>query len=153
MRHAILAVALFGWLLPAAARAEHVKIDVKVVEASHQGSAIDPKLHHLENELRHLGVSFTSYKLVSDVAPILEDTGATDVALPDGKTLKLSLEGVDKVSPDKAKVKMHLAIPGVLEQGYTTSGRGGRYTLVAFSRDHGKPSESQVIVVITHTVL
>lgn len=150
MKPMILALALFGWVMPGAAGAEKVKLDVKVVEASHQGNAIDPKLHHLETDLKHLGVSFTNYKLISDAAPVVEDKGATDVALPEGKTLHLTVEGVEKAA-DKTKLKMHLAIPGVLEQGYSTSGRGGRYTLVAFSRDHGKPSESQVIVVITHS--
>ncbi|MBS2029921.1 MAG: hypothetical protein JST54_18615 [Deltaproteobacteria bacterium] len=134
-------------LFSTTARAEKVKLDVKVVEASKQGNTIDPRVAHLHGDLAHLGVAFTSYKLISEASPVVDAKASTEVGLPEGRKLILSPQGRDK----DGKIGMHIEVPGLFNENYSVAD-GKRHTVSAGAIGHGTPTESQVFVVITHNV-
>ena len=142
-----LAVGLAFTLAAPLAHAEKYRLDVKVVEASKQGNTIDPKVQHLHGDLSHLGVAFTSYKLVSEADPLVEAKASTEVGLPEGRKLILSPQGREK----DGKIEMHIEVPGLFNENYSVT-NNGRHTVSAGSKGHGSPSESQIFVVITHHV-
>ena len=154
MRLAMLAAALLG-LFPLHARADKVKLEVKVVEASTNGTAIDPKLKHMEADFKHKGFAYSSYKLVSDQTPVLDVGQSADIALPNGKSLKLTAKGVANTpplpaNPAKKLINMHVTIPQLVDLDYSVGNRG-TYFLGAGPLGHGSPNESQVFLVIQHT--
>ena len=51
-------------LAPALASAQKVTLEVKVVEASVVGNAIDPQLAHMEEDFHRHGFAYKSYKLI-----------------------------------------------------------------------------------------
>ena len=154
MRFAILAAALLG-LAPGLAHADKVKLEVKVVEASTQGNAIDPKLKHMEADFKHKGFAYSSYKLVSEQSPVLDVNQTSDIPLPNGRTVKLTAKGVSNAPPVTAKlpkrlINMHVSIPELVDLDYSVGSRGA-YFLGAGPLGHGSPNESQVFLIILHT--
>ncbi len=84
-----------GLLLPTLAGAESPKVAVKaeVIEASNQGTAIEPaSLSAVKDEFASAGIVFTSYRLMSAETLSLAQGGSADLKLPNGKTATLKLE-------------------------------------------------------------
>ena len=124
--------------------AEKVKLEVKVVEASAQGNTVDPRVAHLQRDLAHALFNYKSYKLASEAAPVLNYKQTADTPLPNGKVLKSTPTEREK----DGKIKMHFEVPGMVDETISMP-NNGRHVIGAGTKDHGKPTESQVLVVIT----
>jgi hypothetical protein len=133
-------------LLPGQARADKINLEVKVVEASTNGNAIDPKLKHMQNDFKHKGFAYSSYKLVSEKNVTVDLKTATDIPLPNGKTAKLTPESREK----DGKITMHVEIPPLFDVRYSV-GNAGTVFQGAGPNGHGQADESQVFLVIKHT--
>jgi hypothetical protein len=151
MRAAHLLTLLGLWAAPVTSHAEKVKLEVKVVEASTQGNAIDPKLSHMQSDFKHKGFAYSSYKLVSEKDLTADLNAVSAVPLPTGKEVKLTPTGVDKKGKG-TKLNMHLEIPGLFDINYSVA-NGGTYFQGAGANGHGQPNESQVFLAIKHTLV
>ena len=95
-----------AWVLPAPARAEDPKVDLRaeVILASNQGTAIEPaSLSSVKDEFASAGIVFTSYKQLSAEKLSLDKQHPAEVKLPNGKTASLKLEDL---KDGKATVKV-----------------------------------------------
>ena len=141
-----LSVAAGALLAPAAARADRVTLEVQVVEASVKGTAIDPRLEHMRDDFKAHGFAYRSYQLVSAKTVKVDMKTTTEISLPNGRVARFTPERREK----SGGYSMHLEIPGLFDVRYTI-GSGGTFFQGAGSNGHGKPDESQVILMVKHT--
>jgi hypothetical protein len=88
-------LALLATATPALAQDESVAIELRMIEATTDGNAIDPKLADLEPYFNRFG-PFTSFKALDTKSLTLAEGRVGKVALPDGSTLELTYRGKSK---------------------------------------------------------
>ncbi len=93
----VLAVVVFGLLLPAAARAQDDKVQVQaeVVLASKKGSEVEPpELAKMKEQFQKQNFDFTSFKRLSLQVLEVSAKTPTEVKLPNGANVSLQLLGM-----------------------------------------------------------
>ena len=93
---------------PPAAKGTQATLTVTVVHAHKGGAKVDPKLAAIADYLTKSFKGYTGFKQVGDHRATLASKGKTSVKLPDGKTLTLAFQGVDK-----GFVKVYLELDGL----------------------------------------
>lgn len=89
---ALAAVAAFAAAAPAQAEEGKVEVVSEVVLASNEGTTIDPpKLAKLRDELAKMGVTFSSFRRLSESKVTVEKSKPARVNLPDGRAATLKL--------------------------------------------------------------
>ena len=148
MRSLMLAVAAATSLAlaPGSAAAEKMSLEVRVVEASVKGNTTSKELAHMRADFQAHGFAYSSYRLVSSKTISVEMKSTAEIALPNGKVARFTPEGREK----SGAYSMHLEIPNLFDVRYSI-GNGGMFFQGAGSLDHGKPDESQVILMVRHT--
>ena len=69
-----------------------VSVWLEVVHASHHGDEVDPSLVHMKEKFTREGFTYSNYKKVSSQRAELIKNKETEVALPNGRTVKVKLE-------------------------------------------------------------
>ncbi len=133
-------------LAPGAAAAEKMSLEVRVVEASVKGNTTSPELAHMRADFQAHGFAYRSYRLVSEKTLSVEMKSTAEIALPNGKVARFTPEKREK----SGAYSIHLEIPTLFDVRYTI-GNGGTFFQGAGANDHGKPDESQVILMVKHT--
>jgi hypothetical protein len=135
-----------GLANPGRALAERVRLDVKVVEASMQGNAVDPHLVHMQQDFKRKGFAYSSYKMLSEPNVALDYKASTQVPLPNGKVAKIT-----PIGKKDGKINVHLEIPGHLDLDYSVANGGTNFVGGGPVRE-GQNTESQVFLVIKHSL-
>ena len=82
-----------------AAPAATVSADVLVLHASNTGGGIDPRVEKLREQLRKPPFSsYDTYKLLSQTRSPLVEGKPSEMVLPNGRTLRVTLKGVPEAN-------------------------------------------------------
>jgi hypothetical protein len=106
---ALLAALVVGVGLQARAE-QKVEVQSEVVLASNQGQVIDPpQLAKMKEEFAKSGISYSSWKRLSQARAVLEKGKAQEISFPDGRKATLQLQELKEGS---AFVRVTLAQDG-----------------------------------------
>jgi hypothetical protein len=151
MKSLFLALGLVGALAPGVARAQKVKLDIQVVEASTQGKDMDPRLKHMENDFKHKGFAYSSYKMVNEQQPSLALKSTATVPLPGGKSVQLTPTSVSSGPKGAKLINMHVTVPAVgFDVDYSVGNNGTNF--LGVPGGSGSPAGTQLFLVIKHTL-
>ncbi len=117
-RALLLATAVFA---PAASAESHVSLLAEVVHASNEGSGVDPGLEKMRDQFAKSGISYKSYRRLSQEQLQLVLGKAADVRLPNGKAATLTL-----VSVKGSQSQVSVSLPP-LHTTYTLGREGSVY--------------------------
>ena len=123
------------------ARAESVKFDILVVEASNTGTNVDPRLTHMRDAFKKKGFAFSNYSVAAEPSAAIPVKGNHQFALPNGKIVILSPTAIE---PD-GKISVHAEIRGLMEMTYSVANGGTNYL------GAGAHGAAQVFLVIKHS--
>ena len=98
-----------------------VPLQVDVVSVSNEGAVLEPAaLKKMKDTFDRQGPNFTAYRQLSSARLEVSAEPPTELKLPNGRTVSLRLDKLDK---DSAQVK--LSIPGLLRREPGDAGQGG----------------------------
>ena len=118
-------------LAPVALAAEPtVSLYLEVVHASHHGEEVDPSLVHMKEKFTQEGFTYSNYKRLSSQHAELTKNKSAEVALPDGRTVKVKLEDLKS---GMASVRVSVA---PLDAVYQLGREGSAFMLVG-THNHG----------------
>lgn len=131
--------ALLASLLVASAAAAQpaVALVVEVVQASNEGTGVDPGLERMRDQFAKSGITYRSYRRISRDQVQLAAGKPSDVKLPNGKTGTLTL-----VSVKGSTAQVSVSLPPL--QTVATLGREGSVYLQA-----GPHAGGVLILVLT----
>ena len=118
-----------------------VSADVLVLHASNSGGGIDPRVEKLKEQLRKPPFSsYDTYKLLSQTRSPLAEGKPSEMVLPNGRTLRVTLKGMPE--PNRYKVATVIAMPNGKEQALEVTAPLEETFFMA-----GQPHEKGVLVV------
>lgn len=133
-RNWVLGVGLLVASLAWADKPAKVPLQVDVVSVSNEGTVLEPAtLKKMKDTFDRQGLSFTAYRQLSSARLEVSAEPPTELKLPNGRTVSLRLDKLDK---DSAQVK--LSIPGLLDESRVTLGKAGTVYQQAGNHRGGK---------------